>query len=97
MHEQGGAKMDQVLIGDRLATMDIGRKLGDVSPFGGAGGLGPHNVALGEAYLRTMWILIHPAVLPQQTWAEASSVSVNEPPLLTLHYITLHYITLQAI
>ena len=72
-------------MGDRLATIDIGRKLGEgCAPFLGSWVAGSHNVALGEAYLRTMWILIHPAVWPQQTWAEASSVSVNEPPLLRL-------------
>jgi len=57
-------------MGDRLDTIDMGRKLGAV-PFGG-GGVGFHL---------TMWpgprptflpigILIHLAVWPQQTWAK---------------------------
>ena len=57
-------------MGDRLATIDMGRKLGGLCPFGGAG-----------STFNTMWpgprptfvpsgILIHPAVWPQQTWAE---------------------------
>ena len=57
-------------MGDRLATIDKGRKLGGLCPFGGAG-----------STFNTMWpgprptfvpsgILIHPAVWPQQTWAE---------------------------
>ena len=58
-------------MGDRLARIDMGRKGGLLYPFqGGAGS--PSN---------TMWpwlrptsvpsaLLIHPAVWPQQTWAE---------------------------
>ena len=90
-------------MGDRLATIDMGRKLGSCAPLGE---LGPHltqcclgrglptiqpfgqawaenwglcpfgewvpnspsnNVANAEAYLIPSDILIHPAVLPQQT------------------------------
>jgi len=40
-------------MGDRLATIDMGRKLGAVPPFLG-GGLGPH---LTQAYFRTKWHL----------------------------------------
>jgi len=58
-------------MGDRLATIDMSRKLGAASLFEGRAGL-PSN---------TMWagprptfvpngILIHPAVWPQQTWTE---------------------------
>jgi len=46
-------------MGDRLATMDMGRKVGaDVLPFGGAAPPLPSG------------ILIHSAVWPQQTWTE---------------------------
>jgi len=60
-------------MGNHLATIDVGRKLVAVPLFFGGGGDGsPSN---------TMWpglrptflpsdILIHPAVWPQQTWAE---------------------------
>ena len=56
-------------IGDRLATIDMGRKSGGVPPFfGGGGGAGPPS--------NTMWpmptsvpsfILVHPTVWPQYT------------------------------
>jgi len=43
-------------MGDRLATIDMGRKLPGLCPFGGAGS--PcNNVACVEAYLRTKWHL----------------------------------------
>ena len=44
-------------MGDRLATIDVGRKVGDegcCAPFGVAGPV-KHNVALATAYLRTKW------------------------------------------
>ena len=43
-------------MGDHLATIDMGRKLGAVAPFWG-GELGPiqHNVAWDEAYIRIKW------------------------------------------
>jgi len=58
-------------MGDRLATTNMGRKLGGCVPYGGEAG----------SACNTMWpgprptfipsgILIHPAVCPQQTWAE---------------------------
>jgi len=46
-------------MGDRLATIDMGRKLGEaVPPFGGWG-LGLHltQLAWAEAYLHTKWHL----------------------------------------
>jgi len=58
-------------MGDCLATIDMGQKLGGMCPFWGRAG-SPSN---------TMWpgltptsipsgILIHQAVRPEQTWAE---------------------------
>ena len=47
-------------MGDRLATIDMDRKLGAVPPFIGQGELGPHLTQCGvlaEAYLRTKWYL----------------------------------------
>jgi len=57
---------------DRLATIDIGRKLGAVPPFLERGAGSPSTI---------MWpgprptsipssILVHPAIWPQQIWAE---------------------------
>ena len=57
-------------MGDRLATIDVGRKLGGVPPYFGGGG--------GAGYCDTMWpeprptsvpsfILVHPTVWPQYT------------------------------
>ena len=54
----------------RLATTDIGRKLGAVPLRGGAGS--PSNT-MSPGWRSTCLpsgILIHPAVWPQQTWAE---------------------------
>jgi len=58
-------------MGDRLVTIDIGRKVGELlCPFGGAGSrsntmwLGPRPTSVPSG------ILIHPAVWPQWTWAE---------------------------
>ena len=59
--------------GDRLATIDMGQKLGGCAPLFGRGVAG--------SSCNTVWpkprptfvpsgILIHPAVWPQQTWAE---------------------------
>jgi len=38
-----------------------------------------YNVAYAEAYLHTKCILIHPAVWPQQTWAENSGGEAPPP------------------
>jgi len=60
-------------MGDRLATIDMGRKeLWLLCPFReGRSGSPSNNVAWAEAYLRTKsHILIRSAVWPQQTWAE---------------------------
>ena len=35
-------------MGDRLATIDIGQKLGELCPFGGGGELGPHLTQCGQ-------------------------------------------------
>jgi len=45
-------------MGDRLATIDMGRKLGAVPVLGG-GELGPHvtQCGLGQGYLGTKWHL----------------------------------------
>jgi len=73
-------------MGDRLATIDMGRKEGEgcCAPFGGEGA-GPHltQCALVGTPLRAgslcsgprptsipSGILVHPAVWLQQTWAE---------------------------
>ena len=43
-------------MGDRLVTIDMGRKLGGCAPFLGEGELGPHvtyNIPWSEAYFRT--------------------------------------------
>jgi len=41
-------------MGDRLATIDMGRKLGGCAPFFWGGGPHvTHNIAWSEAYLRT--------------------------------------------
>jgi len=61
-------------MGDRLATIDMGRKLGAVPLLGlGVGGWIPikHNVAWAEAYLRTKWHLDPSSRLfGHKTWAE---------------------------
>jgi len=44
-------------MGDRLATIDMGRKLGAVTLFGGTWISIQHNVAGAEACLRTKWHL----------------------------------------
>jgi len=55
----------------RLATIDMGRKLGGgCAPLGREGGSPSNNVARAEAYPLPSGILIHPAVWPQQTWAK---------------------------
>jgi len=53
-------------MGNRLATIDMGRKLGSRAPFYG-GELGLH---LAQCGLDRGRILIHPAVWPQQTWTQ---------------------------
>jgi len=60
-------------MGDRLDTVDMGRKVGAaVPPFflGGGAGSPSNNVPWAEAYLPTnllSYILIHPTVWPQYT------------------------------
>jgi len=59
-------------MGDRLATIDMGRKdmgrkLGAVPPFWGAGSPS-NNVARTEAYHPTKWHLDPSSRLAQQTW-----------------------------
>jgi len=46
-------------MGDRSATIDMGRKEGLLCPFRGAGKLGPHltQSSWAEVYLRTKWHL----------------------------------------
>ena len=46
-------------MGDHLAAIDIGRKLGEAVPLLGEWSLVPieHNVAWAEAYFRTKWHL----------------------------------------
>ena len=44
-------------MGDRLATVDMGRKQGLLCPFPWRELGSRHNVAWGEAYLRTKWHL----------------------------------------
>jgi len=57
-------------MGDRLATIDMDRKVGDVPLFGGSSvpfntmSLGPRPTALASG------ILIHSAIWPQQIWIE---------------------------
>ena len=57
---------------DRLATVDMGRKLGVLCPFPWAGDGYPSNTMWpGPRYTsKPSSILIHRAVWPQQTWAE---------------------------
>jgi len=63
-------KLSVQVLGDRLATIDIGQKLGDCAPFlqRGTGSSsvwpGPRHTSIPSG------ILIHSAVWPQQTWAE---------------------------
>jgi len=55
-----------------LATIDMGRKLVALPPFGGGGTWSPSNtMSLGSsATFLPSGILIHPAIWPQQIWAE---------------------------
>ena len=60
-------------MGDRLATIDMGRKLGQaLPPFWGGGAGSPSNtMSLGPRPTSLpSGILIHPAIWQQQTWAE---------------------------
>jgi len=62
-------------MGDRLATIDMGRKEGLLYPFRGAVKLGPHltqcRVGRGlPPHQVASGIVIDPAVWPQPTWAE---------------------------
>ena len=66
---------NNVILGDRLATIDMGRKVGaSVPPFEGGGQLGPHvtqcRLGRGLPPYQLNGILIHPADWSQQTWAE---------------------------
>jgi len=56
-------------MGDRLATIDMGRKEGVVPLWGE---LGPHltQCCLGRGTSLPSGILIHPAVWPQQVWTQ---------------------------
>jgi len=68
-------------MGNHLATIDMGRKLGAVSLLGGGAGF-PCNTMQPELRpsIVQSGILIHPAVWPQQTWAENWGRAV--PPFL---------------
>ena len=44
-------------MGDRLTTIDMGRKLVGYAPFGGGVGSPSNTVAWAEAYLQTKWHL----------------------------------------
>jgi len=59
-------------MGDRLATIDMGRKLGAVPLFGGEGAGSSSNTMSPKPTPISVpsGILIHPAVRPQQIWAE---------------------------
>jgi len=56
---------------NRLATMDMGRKLG-LCPFSGGGAGSPTNTMSPSLILTSVpsGILMHPAIWPQLTWAE---------------------------
>jgi len=57
---------------NRLVTIDMGRKLAGSAPFLGRGGGSPSNtMSLGPRPTSILsGILIHPAIWPQQVWAE---------------------------
>jgi len=55
-------------MGDHLATIDMGRKMGGWAPLGGE--LGPHLTQCRLSRCVPSGILINPAVWPQQTWAK---------------------------
>jgi len=58
-------------MGDHLATIDMGRKVGVLCTFLGAAGSPSNTMSPGPRPTSTpSGILIHPAVWPQQTWAE---------------------------
>jgi len=60
-------------MGDRLATIDMGRKVGVAAVLLFWGELGPHQTQRDHGPRPTSLpsdILIHPAVWPQQTWAD---------------------------
>jgi len=60
-------------MGDRLATVDIGLKVGVLCPFlwGGEAGFSCDTMSPGpRPTFVSSGILIHPAVWPQQTWAK---------------------------
>ena len=60
-------------MGDRLATIDMGQKLGAVPPFflgGGAGATSNTKLPGPRPTSITSGVLIHAAVWPQQTWTE---------------------------
>jgi len=59
-------------MGDRLATIDVGRKLGAVPFLGGGEAGSPSNrkSPVPRPTCMPSGFLIHPAVWPQRTWAE---------------------------
>jgi len=59
-------------MGDRLATIDMGRKLGEEAvPLLGEAGSPPNTKSTGPRPTSIpSGILLHPAVWPQRTWAE---------------------------
>ena len=60
-------------MGDRLATIDIGRKEGGCcAPFGGGRAESPSNTTWPGPRSNSVpsGIFIHPAVSPQETWPE---------------------------
>ena len=57
-------------MGDRLASIDMGRKLGHI-PFLGEVGLPSNTMSPGPRPTSVpSGILIHPAIWPQRTWSE---------------------------
>jgi len=55
----------------RLATIDMGRKLGTLLPFwGGGAGFRSNTMSFWLRPTQSSGILIHPAICPQYTWAE---------------------------
>jgi len=70
-------------MGDRLATIDTGRKLGAVPAlFLGGGGVGSpcNTVWPGPIFVPSgVLILIHLAIWPQQTWAKNWGGAVHVP------------------
>jgi len=55
---------------DRLATIDLGRKVGAAKPFLWGNGCPSNSIAWAEAYLPAKWPIDHVTVWPQQRWAD---------------------------